>query len=635
MPFTVVTAGRTSGSGEIRIDADGTRHSFFTFNDRGRGPEVHADLALSPDGNPRTLVVRGHNYLHAPADETLEVHGDKLAWKSSSEHGEAAADGFYVANNEALATTALLAHQLAVHKRVKLLPAGEAWLEDSQVVAVEGKPLTEIAIAGLGFTPQLVWLDGNGDLFAEVSPWISLVRAGNEALLPDLIAADQKWLAARAAKLATTLAKKPAALAFTHAAVFDAEQRTLLADRTVVVVGDRITAVGDASTAIPPGAQVIDAHGKTLLPGLWDMHTHSGDGDGIFFLASGVTTVRDLGNEMKDLLARVARFDSGAEVGPRVVRAGLVDGPGKLASPAGLLAGTPDEAVAAVNKYADAGYVQIKMYSSLDPKLVPLVAKAAHARGMRVSGHIPNGMRASEAVEAGYDEIQHVNMLFLQFLARPGDDTRTPLRFTRVAEGAAALDLDGKDVTAFLDLLVAHHTVIDPTLATFEGMFISDPGELPPLIAPYIDRLPAQVARGARGGGLDAPGDKRATYRASYKKLVELVGRAYKRGIPIVAGTDDTAGLSLPRELELYVEAGVPAPDVLAMATLGAARVMHLDGDRGTIAVGKQADLVLVAGDPTRDIGAVRNTDVVVCRGIVYDPAALFTAVGMKPRAAH
>jgi len=635
LEFSVITAGRPSGRGELRIDADGTRHSYFTFNDRGRGPETSGDVTLAADGTLKTLKVTGHNYLHAPVDETLVEHDGKLAWKSASEHGEAAPGGLYIPNDEALISLGQLARLTLDHHRVKLLPAGEAWLEDAQVIEIGGHKLTEVAIAGLGFTPQLVWLDADKELFAQVSPWISTIRKGAESSLPELIAADDKWMAARANKLAAELAHKPpaAGLAITHATVFDSEKKALVADRTVVVAGDRITVVGDASLAVPPGAQVIDAHGKTLLPGLWDMHTHSGDGDGLMFLASGVTTIRDLGNEMNSLLARVKRFDDGTEVGPHVIRAGLIDGPGPLASPAGLLAGNADEARAAVSRYADAGYVQVKMYSSLDPKLVPIIAQAAHARGMRVSGHIPTGMKASEAVEGGYDEIQHINMVFLQFLMRPGDDTRTPLRFTRVAEGAAALDLDGKDVQAFFDFLIAHHTVLDPTLATFHGMFTAAAGEIDPNMAPYIARLPAQVARGAYGGGLDAKG-QRATYRASYAKMVELVGRAFRRGIPIVAGTDDIAGLTLSNELELYVQAGIPAPDVLALATIGAARVMHHEADAGSIAAGKQADFFLVDGDPTKDIAAVRQTELVVCRGVVYDPAALFAAVGMKPHSA-
>jgi hypothetical protein len=433
--------------------------------------------------------------------------------------------------------------------------------------------------------------------------------------------------------LAATLAHRPppGGLAITHARVFDSERKAIAAaDATVVVSGDRIVAIGDAATAIPAGARVIDAHGGTLVPGLWDMHVHLGDTDGPLALASGVTTVRDLGNDIDSLAARIARFDDGSEIGPRVVRAGLIDGPGPFAAPTGVLAKTADEATAAVTRYADLGYPQIKMYSSLDPTLVPVIAKAAHARGLRVSGHIPNGMTASEAVLAGYDEIQHVVFLFLPFLVQPGDDTRTPLRYTLVAKRGAELDLDGAGARGELDLLAARHIVIDPTLVTFEDIFVPAPEELPPQLVPFAGRLPAQVERGARGNGLDAHGDERARFRASMAAVQRMVWLAFQRGIPIVAGTDAGA-LALPRELELYVAAGIPAADVLAIATIGAARVMRQDRDTGSITVGKRADLVLVDGDPLADISAIRRARAVVCRGVVYDPTELFASMGIAP----
>src|SRR5262249_3562069 len=287
---------------------------------------------------------------------------------------------------------------------------------------------------------------------------------------------------------------------------------------------------------------------------------------------------------------------------------------------------------AAVGRFADLGYQQIKIYSSVALDLVPVIVAAAHARGLRVSGHIPTGMNAAQAVRAGYDEIQHANFLFLNFLAGPDDDTRTPLRFTRVAEKGASLDLASAPVTRFLDLLVARHTVLDPTLVAFEDLFNADPGELGAVLTPFVGRLPAQFERPGNGG-LPAPDGKRVTFRASQAAMGRLVKLAWDRGIPIVPGTDDLPGLPYPRELELYVAAGIPAPDVLALATLGAARVMKRDKVSGSIAAGKQADLVLVDGDPTRDISAVRNADLVVCRGAVYDPGKLYEATGMKARA--
>jgi hypothetical protein len=637
LAYDIITVGRHAGELEVRVQSPTQRAIHYTFNDRGRGPDVRAELTTDAAGVPRRFRATGHDYFKAPVDERLDDAGGTLRWKSTGEQGDAPAGaGFYVATNDIGGATLVQALIRAKDHRLKLLPAGEAWIDEDSVVEIDvagtRRKLHRVAVGGLGFQPDPAWYDEDYELFAVVSPWSSFIRTGAAPAIPALLASDQAWSAARAAKL-TRLAHRPpaAGLAITHARVFDAERRTVLPDRTVIVVGDRITAIGDARTKVPAGAQVIDAQGKTLIPGLWDMHVHTGGVDGILQLATGTTTVRDMGNDIDDLTARMKRYDAGEELGPRVLRAGLIDGPGPYAAPTGVLADTPEQAIAAVDRFAQLGYQQIKLYSSLKPELVPVIAKATHAHHLRLSGHIPNGMNAAQAVEAGYDEIQHVNMLFLRFLGRPEDDLRTPARFTRVAEGAAGLDLDGPEVKKFLDLLVAHKIVLDPTLGAFHGMFTSDPQDVSPILGPYLDRLPAQIARGARGGGLPAQGDQRALYRKSFAATLAMVKHAWDRKITIVAGTDDIAGLSLPHELELYVQAGIPAPEVLALASLGAARVMGLAKESGSIAVGKRADLVLVDGDPTKDIAAVRKTRSVVCRGVVYDPAELFPAVGMKP----
>ena len=636
--YVVLTVGRPSGSGEIEMLARGRRRVHYTFNDRGRGPDVHSELAFDARGALVELRASGHGYEKDPIDEQLVVRDGELVWHSPAEHGRArAGSGFFVPASDSLGALAGLVRGLraAPEHRVPLLPGGEARLEADLAVevALAGQPvhLHQVAIAGFDFVPMLVWVDDDGEVFAQVSPWFSLVRAGNEALVPQLVAADERWTAARAERLAHTLAHPaPGGLAITHARLFDSERETIVPDATVIVAGDRIAAVGDASTPIPAGARVVDAHGKTLIPGLWDMHVHLGPTDGLLELASGVTSVRDLGNDIADLGTRVARFESGQELGPRVVRAGLIDGPGKLAAPTGVLAATRDEAVAAVEKFAKLGYEEIKIYSSVDPKLVAPIAEAAHAHGLRVTGHVPNGMTAQQVAVDGYDEIQHINFLFLPFMTGPGDDTRTPLRYVRVAERGGSLDLASKPVQDLLGLLATRHVAVDPTLVVFEAQFTSDPGTLVPAFATFAGRLPAQVERGARQGSLDAPGNQRAVFRASFAALLHMVKLARERGVTILAGTD-IGGLGLPRELELLVQAGLPAPDVLAIATIGAARQTHHDRERGSIAVGKQADLVLVDGDPTADIAALRRARLVVCRGIVYDPAELLGAAGIKP----
>jgi hypothetical protein len=642
LTFSVLNRDRRVGEAEIRIEPDGKRVTHFAFRDRGRGPDTRATEMFDPAGALRWFHVTGVDYTRAPVDEQLEESRGVLTWRSASEHGQAPIGaGWYVSAQTGIDPYALLARALrhTTGHRLKLLPAGEAWLDDDteRDIPIAGvtRHLRRVAIAGLDYTPQVIWLDEDDEMFAGGDSGFAAIRTGAEAVMPALLTDNLRWASARAAQLAQRLAHGPPGgkLAFIHAQLYDSEHRTVVPDATVVVAGDRIAAVGDAAMPVPAGSRVIDAHGRTLLPGLWDMHVHLQFAEaGLLYLASGVTTVRDLGNHPEELDARVARLDAGTEIGPHVLRAALIDAPGDYAAPYGIIASSLSEALAAVARSAEAGYVQIKIYSSIPPAWVPAIAAAAHARGLRVSGHIPNGMNAADAVLQGFDEIQHVNYLFLRFLAGPGDDTRTLLRITRVAERGGELALDGPDVERFLDLLAAHRTVLDPTLVTFDGQFTSDPGELEPLLVPYADRLPAQVVRLRKSVGLAAPGGQRARFRASFAALQRLIKRAWDRGIPIVAGTDRSAGMSLVRELELYVQAGIPIREVLSLATIGAARVMGQDRDAGSIAAGKRADLVLVDGDPTRDIAALRNTDVVVCRGVVYDPAELFVAAGMRPR---
>jgi imidazolonepropionase-like amidohydrolase len=186
-------------------------------------------------------------------------------------------------------------------------------------------------------------------------------------------------------------------------------------------------------------------------------------------------------------------------------------------------------------------------------------------------------------------------------------------------------------VRNFLQLLKDRHTVSDPTVGTFEDMFVARAGTMSPNMAAVADRLPSQVRRGLFSGGLPIrPGiDQR--YRDSYAAMIRMVGELYKSGITIVAGTDGWPGFGLHRELELYVRAGIPAPEVLRIATLGAARVMKHDDERGSIAPGKLADVILVDGDPSTNISDIRKVTTVVRNGVVYRCADLYRSLGIKP----
>jgi imidazolonepropionase-like amidohydrolase len=634
-------SGNPAGSASSRVEPDGTRVETFEFNDRGRGSNTTSRYRLDDKGLPAFVETTGVDYWKTPVSERFERTGGHASWKSSAEKGEREVrePAFFLSLNGPPQEAALLAKALlaAPGHRLPLLPTGEARLEEVTSLPVQAAGRSQTvhlySVAGLGFTPGYLWLDESRDLFASVGGWGALFREGWADAVPQLTHAQDTAEKARSRELAVRLAHHPqgGGLAIRHARLFDPATGAYRPDTTVLVAGNRIQAVGpDAEVTVPPGVEVVDARGKALLPGLWDMHVHLGEDQGLFNLASGVTSVRDLANDVDQLLDMRRRWDSGEGIGPRVLMAGFLDGPGPYAGPTKALVSTEPQALEWVDRYARLGYVQIKLYSSLDPKLVPPIIQRAHELGLRVSGHIPNGMSAEQAVRAGYDEIQHVNFLVLNFLD-PKIDTRTPARFSEVAKHAAELDLNSDRVKSFIALLKARGIVSDPTLNAFEGMFKAQPGEVDPSLAAVADRLPPQVQRGLYGGGLNPPADQVQRYRDSYRAMQNLVKALYDAGVTIVAGTDAMAGFTLHRELELYVDSGIPAPDALRIATLGAARVMKRDRDLGSVAPGKLADLILVDGDPAARISDIRRVVLTVKDGVVYDPAALWREVGVKP----
>ncbi|MGH8237280.1 MAG: amidohydrolase family protein, partial [Steroidobacteraceae bacterium] len=488
-------------------------------------------------------------------------------------------------------------------------------------------------IEGLGFSPGTVWLDDDQKFFGSVDRFYSVVREGWEASVPKLLEKQEALASARTVDLARALTRKPKQpVAITNANVFDAATGQSAPGSTVLIDGNRIRGVGkDGTVTIPSQAERIDAGGKALLPGLWDMHVHIGPTDGLLHMAAGVTSVRDLANDNDALLQIKRDIESGTMIGPRITMRGFMDGRGPYTGPTKVFVDTEAEARSAIENYAKHGYEGIKVYSSIKPELLPTIVKIAHDAGLRVSGHVPAFMTAQQFVEAGADEIQHINFVFLNFFFDEVKDTRTPQRFIAVAERGATLDLSSERVRSFVRLLKARNVVLDPTLTVFEGLFTDRPGKISPGYAAIADRLPPQVRRGFLAGGLPVPDGKDARYRESQRATLRMTKLIYDAGIPIVAGTDGLPGFTLHRELELYVQAGISAPEVLRIATLGAARVARKDQELGSITPGKLADMVLVEGDPAKRIADVRRTALVIKDGAIYEPAALYKALGIKP----
>jgi len=655
--YSFLMMGNPAGQQAVWTASDGTIHIFFQFNDRGRGPKTISILKLDPNGVPISEVITGNDYLKSAVNENYSLEAGTARWKNDDEEGEKkiSAPAFYSALNGGPAEIALLAHAaLQNGGKIALLPEGEARVQRMTELDIEAaghkKHVALYAATGLDFSPTYFWLEAADKFFASMDEWGGVVPEGWETSVPALLAAQSKIKQSRASELAAKLAhhpnvnliipgqdadkaaRYPDAILFTHANVFDAESAKIIPDQDVLINANRIVSMKPSPAGRfgggLPQPQIIDATGKTLLPGLWDMHAHVGDNDGLLNLAAGVTSVRDLANDTDSLLARRQRIADGKEIGTRIVLAGIIDGRGPFQGPTKVLVSTEAEARAAVDNYKRLGYVQIKIYSSVKPELVPAIIDEAHKNGLRVSGHIPAEMTAAQCVELGYDEIQHVNFLVLNFFPEI-KDTNTIARLTKPGEVAAGLDLTSPQVQSFIKLLQGHHTKLDLTLSIFEDQYMARPGQIPPGFQPIAKRLPAQVRRGLLSAGMTPPPGMDDTYKKSFAKMIELTGLLYRSGLSIEDGTDSMAGFALHRELELDVQAGIPAALVLQNATLNAARIMSLDKDLGSISPGKLADLILVDGNPVANISDIRKTVLVVKDGVLYNSAELYAELGV------
>jgi hypothetical protein len=259
-----------------------------------------------------------------------------------------------------------------------------------------------------------------------------------------------------------------------------------------------------------------------------------------------------------------------------------------------------------------------------------VLAAEAHALGMGVTGHIPYGMLANEAVRAGYDGVEHINQLLLNFFADHQTETRTPIRFSLVGEKMADFDLRGPAAEQFYALLRDHHTVVDPTYVTFEPVYVAEQGKVLAGWARTVPRLPVQIQRIFLTGGLPLEG-KKDLYARSWEKMLGIAKVLHDEHVTVVAGTDYLAGLSLHRELELLVQGGLTPAEALQAATIVPARVMKADGRSGSIATGKVADLVVIDGDPLADISQVRKTVLTLRGGVLHAAKDLYEASGVTP----
>jgi hypothetical protein len=641
--YSILVMGKASGAQITSSSEDGTVSVDFSYRDNGRGPDLKEKFTLGADGTVLRYEVKGTSTFGATIEETFSITEGKAEWKSLADRGSAKLSGAaaYVPIECSTEILARVVRAVALQREKKLaaLPGGvlvvEKLLDERIEVGKKTREVSLYSLKGLYEEPYLVWLTKEPELrlFAAIVPgWTHLIEAGWESAGGNLETRQIDACDSLLSKLATKLIHRyPEPIAICNVRVFDSENAALGPPKDVYINRGRIAAIYDAGSPNQSAATIIDGQGRVLIPGLFDMHGHLNKWDSLQHLAGGVTSVRDMGNDNKFLNGLIDRIAKEATIGPRIIPAGFIEGSSNFSAKSGFVVSDMNGVKQAIDWYAQRGYPQIKIYNSFNREWMPEAVKYAHERGLRVSGHVPAFARAEDVVRAGFDEIQHINQVMLNFFVTPTDDTRTLARFDLVAQNAHRLDLKGKPVRDFTTLLKSKGTVIDPTLATFEGMFVQKQGEMDPSYASIASNLPLGTQRLLRTNSMKIPADSIETYRESYAKMVAYVGVMHREGIPLVAGTDAMAGFTLHRELELYVKAGIPAAEVLRIATWNGAKYTRTLDRTGSISPGKLADVVLIETDPTKNVSAIRQINFVMKEGVLYYPSEIHEATGIKP----
>jgi imidazolonepropionase-like amidohydrolase len=304
--------------------------------------------------------------------------------------------------------------------------------------------------------------------------------------------------------------------------------------------------------------------------------------------------------------------------------AGIVDGTGPLALGVARV-DTREQALEWVKRYHDAGFQQMKIYSSVKLEELKAVAKEAHRQGMSVTGHVPEGLTAYQTVDAGQDQINHIQYVAdMMHPPLPPDATREDRR-----KAAGNIDLQSPEVQKAVAFLKEHKTVVDPTLAIYE-YFTANTSKPPASFEPGVTRVAPELRQELLDVGPPSP--TLADEERALEKGIAIVGILHRAGIPIVAGTDQTVpGFSLYREIELYVQAGFTPMEAIQAATIVPAHVMGLDKELGTVEKGKRADLIVVDGNPIKSIHEIRKVESVITNGTLYNCAELWKTVGFQP----
>lgn len=637
--YNVYVQGTQVGAMEVTETETGYS-VFYEYRNNGRGPTINETIALNEAGIPTAWTAAGNTTFGNAVDERYELSGDQASWTDSTGEGSATVSEptLYVPQNGSPYSLAVTARALLADDDMTLsaLPGGQLSLqaiEDLEVTDADGGTanITSYALAGTSYNPTY-FLMQDQDFFGFISPGF--------AILPEPYLGEDERLRGLAAEYgarrfeeiqARTVRTFEAPVRVQNVRLFDPASEQV-GDPVSVLFEDNVIVSVDAADETEAGEVLVDGAGGFLVPGLFEMHGHLGQQSALLNLAAGVTTVRDTGNNNEVLADLIDKFDSGRLAGPEVFRSGFIEGRSPFNSNNGILVETEEEAVAAVQDYADRGvFHQIKIYNSMNPAWVPAMVETARANGLRVTGHVPAFSNADQMIEAGYDEMTHINQVMLGWVLDQGEDTRTLLRLTALKR-LPALDLEAENVNKTLDAMVERGVAIDPTFAIHEALLLSRNGSISPGSADTIDHLPVSAQRQARTAwaAIESEEDD-AAYRGAFEKITTMLSMMRERGIFMVPGTDLGGSFAYHRELELYQRIGMTPAEILAWASQGMADYLGAGDRLGSITPGKEADFFLIAGDPTQDLKAIKAISMVVADGKVYFPSDIYPEFGIKP----
>lgn len=641
--YTVIVG--TARVGHLNADVQGDRTTIdYDYKNNGRGPTIKEDIRFDANGLPTAWSVTGATTFGSKVSEQFARAGAKAEWTDSTGKGSVSvrAPAVYVTQSGSPWSYGVLARAImkAGGTSIAALPGGTLTLKKGESLSVAGAggpvQVTRYDISGIETTPDSVLLDGEGQMFGYVTPRIAVIRAGYEAEADRLMKLSAQWSTDRFVEIQKRVAHRYGApVRIRNVRVFDPKTGALTRPVSVVVSGNRIAAVGPLDSPATKGEVLVDGAGGTLVPGMYEMHAHTGQEGALLNLIAGVTSMRDMGNDNAVLEKLIERIDRGEIAGPRITRTGFVEGKSPYSSNNGILVNSQQEAIDAARWYAARGFWAIKSYNSMTPAWVPAMVEEAHRLGLKVVGHIPAFTNADAMIGAGFDELTHINQLMLGWVITPQEDTRTLFRLTALKR-LPTLDLDSERVQTTVRAMVERKVPIDVTLGIHENLLLNRDGQVPKGAVDYVEHMPIGTQRSLKQAWIDtsAPGDDKA-YRGAYDKIVQTIRMLHARGVMIVPGTDTGGSFTFHRELELYQDIGMTPAQILKRATWDMAAYLGQDQQLGSIEKGKLADFFLVPGDPTKDLKAIKRIAMVVKDGTVYYPDEVYPEFGIKPFAAR